>query len=89
VKIQQFLALLDVKVASGASYEPRRVSDKVLSKLSESLDFIVVLISGTGESMWTRDEIASVIGRGVAVIPIVEEGANFAPGLFGDLEHSV
>lgn len=85
--ILQFLSLLDVQVISGASYEPRRISDKVLSKLSGALDFILVLITQSGESMWTRDEIASAIGRGIAVIPVVEEGANFAPGLFGDLEY--
>jgi hypothetical protein len=87
LKIQQFLTLLNVQVLSGASYEPRRISDKVLSKLSQqSLDFIAVLITKTGESMWTRDEIASAGSRGIAVIPIVEVGAAFAPGLFGDLE---
>jgi hypothetical protein len=87
LKVQQFLNLLDVEVVSGATYEPRRISEKVLSKLTGSLDFIVVLVSRAGESMWTRDEIATALSQGIAVVPLVENGANFVTGLFGDLEH--
>jgi hypothetical protein len=87
LKVQQFLNLLDVEVVSGASYEPKRISEKVLSKLTGSLDFIVLLVSRAGESMWTRDEIATALSQGIAVVPVVESGASFAAGLFGDLEH--
>jgi hypothetical protein len=87
LKVQQFLALLDVEVLSGASYEPKRVSEKVLSRLTESLDFVVVLVLRDGESMWTRDEITTASSQGLAVVPLVEKGARFSPGLFGDLEH--
>src|SRR5687767_2742023 len=33
LNIQRFLTLLDVEVTTGAAYEPRRISDKVLDKL--------------------------------------------------------
>ena len=87
MRVQQFLTLLDVEVLTGASYEPRRVSEKVLGKLREPLDFIVVLVNRDGETMWTRDEIAAALHRGIAVVPLVERDAKFSPGLFGDLEY--
>jgi hypothetical protein len=84
-KLERFLALLDVDVVTGAGYEPRSVVAKIRDKLGSSdLDFLVLLISKNGESMWTRDEIAMAK---VPVIPIVEDGAKFEPGLFGDLEY--
>jgi hypothetical protein len=87
LRIQQFLGLLDVEVLSGANYEPRQVSEKVLSKLREPLDFIVLLITGAGESMWTRDEIGTAIHQGIGLVPVVEKGAKFDPGLFADVEY--
>lgn len=87
LKIQQFLTLLNVEVLSGATYEPRQVSEKVLSRLREPLDLIVLLITSNGESMWTRDEIGTAIHRGIALVPLVEKGAKFEPGLFADVEY--
>jgi hypothetical protein len=87
LKIQQFLALLNVDVLSGATYEPRQVSEKVLSRLREPLDLIILLIMSNGESMWTRDEIGTAIHRGIALVPLVEKGAKFESGLFADVEH--
>ncbi len=86
LRLQQFLSLLDIEVLTGASYEPRRISEKVLSKLNAELDFIVLLVTNEGESLWTRDEVASAVQKKLAVIPIVEDGATFEPGLFGDIE---
>ncbi len=86
-KIQQFLRLLGVEVITGESYEPRKVSEKVLSRLREHLDFIVIIIASGGESLWTRDEISTAFSRGISVIPVVERGASFEQGLFGDLEY--
>jgi hypothetical protein len=87
LKIQQFLTLLNVDVLSGATYEPRQVSEKVLSRLREPLDLIILLIMSNGESMWTRDEIGTAIHRGIALVPLVEKGAKFESGLFADVEH--
>ncbi len=86
LRLQQFLSLLDIEVLTGASYEPRRISEKVLSKLNAELDFIILLVTTEGESLWTRDEVASAVQKKLAVIPIVEDGVTFEPGLFGDIE---
>lgn len=88
LRIQQFLNLIGVEVLTGASYEPRQVSEKVLSKLREPLDFIVLLVTRTGESMWTRDEIGTAVHKGIALVPLVEQGSTFAKGLFADVEYA-
>ena len=87
LRIQQFLALCDVDVVTGEAYEPRQVTEKVLSRLDRQHDFIVLLITLDGESMWTRDEIGMVIHSKIALVPIVEDGAKFEQGLFGNVEY--
>ena len=87
LRLQQFLSILNVEVLTGANYEPRQVSEKVLSKLREPLDFVVILITSAGESMWTRDEVGAAIHKGLALVPLVEKGTKFEPGLFADIEH--
>jgi len=87
LRINQFLTLLNVEVLSGSSYEPRQVSEKVLSKLRQPLDFILLLITADGESMWTRDEIGAALHRGIALVPLVEVGATLQPGLLADIEY--
>jgi hypothetical protein len=87
LRINQFLTLLNVEVLSGSTYEPRQVSEKVLSKLKQPLDFIVLLITAEGESMWTRDEIGAALHRGIALVPLVEVGATLQPGLLADIEY--
>lgn len=87
LRLQHFLNLLGVRVTTGASYEPRRVTDKILSKLKNPMDFIVVLVTEEGESFWTRDETGVAIHRGLPLIPVVQKGASFAQGLFGDVEY--
>jgi hypothetical protein len=87
LRVQEFLKLLDVEVRTGNRYEPRQVSEKVLSILREPFDCIVLLITANGESMWTRDEINTAIHKGIHLIPLVEKGVTFQPGLFADLEY--
>lgn len=84
--LQRFLDLLNVEVLTGRSYEPRSVSEKVSDRLA-GLDFLVLIVGLDGESLWTRDEIATARAGGVYVVPLVAEGALFAGGLFGDLEY--
>jgi hypothetical protein len=86
LRVQRFLALLGVDVVTGDRYEPRSVSQKVQERLSGPLDFLVMLVLANGESFWTRDEITTARAAGIHVIPVVEEGSKFEPGLFGDLE---
>ena len=84
--IQAFLNALGIEVVTGQGYEPRSVSSKVAERLSR-VDAVVLLVGADGESPWTRDEVAQASAMGAAVIPIVEDGAAFSPGLFGDLEY--
>jgi hypothetical protein len=87
IRLQHFLTLLDVEVITGNAYEPRPISVKVLDRLSGPLDFVILLVDSEGESMWTRDEIASTKNRGIPLIPIVQADTKFEPGIFGDLEY--
>lgn len=86
-KLKDFLALLGIEVVTGTTYEPRPLSQKIMERLKDDLDFVVLLIGHDGESPWTRDEIASAKHRMIPLVPIVEDGASFSPGLFGDLEY--
>lgn len=85
-KVEHFLRLLGVDVITAAAYEPRRISDKVLQQMNQSLDFQVLLVPAEGESAWLRDEINQARTKGLYVIPLVHEDAKFDAGLFGDLE---
>jgi hypothetical protein len=87
LKLQRFLTLLNVEVITGDKYEPRGISEKVLSKLASPLDFLIIFIARDGESYWTRDEIAYARHEGLPVIPIVQDDKQFTPGIFGDLEY--
>jgi len=50
-----------------------------------SVDFgILVVTTDDGESFWTRDEINQLPPG--TLIPVVEEGAHFESGMFGDHE---
>jgi hypothetical protein len=86
-KLKDFLTLLGIDVVTGTTYEPRPVSQKVMERLKDDLDFVVLLIGHDGESLWTRDEIASAKHKMIPLVPIVENGVSFSPGLFGDLEY--
>ena len=86
-RLQDFLTLLGIDVVTGNTYEPRPVSQKVMERLEDDLDFVVLLIGQDGESFWTRDEIAAAKQKKIPLVPIVEEGMNFSSGLFGDLEY--
>lgn len=56
LRLEHFVNLLGVRVTTGASYEPRPVTDNILSKLKDPMNFIVVLVTEEGESFSTRDK---------------------------------
>lgn len=85
--LEKFLTLLDINVITGQSYEPRKVSEKVLSKLENNIDFVLYLITGESESFWTRDELVIGSQKGYYSIPLVEKGSKFTGGIFSDLEY--
>lgn len=86
-EVERFLQLQGVEVLTGRSYEPRRVEDKVRSRLGSALDFVVYLVTASGDSSWLRDEGSEARAAGIRVIPLVEEGAKFEAGLFGNVEY--
>jgi len=85
-KLHSFLIRLGIDVVTGDTYEPRPVSQKIMGRLDDDLDFIVLLAGGDGESFWTRDEIATAKHKMIPLVPVIEAGGRFEPGLFGDLE---
>jgi hypothetical protein len=86
-QVRHFLELLDVRVITGQGYEPKPINEKVRERLQESLDFVVVIEVTERKSAWTRDEIARAQQPGVFLIPLVEQGATFDRGIFGDHEY--
>jgi hypothetical protein len=84
--LKEFLNLIDIEVESGLDYEPRRISDKVISKLESNIDFVIYLIIGD-ESYWTRDEIVVGTQMGYILIPLFIKGVKFTAGIFADLEY--
>lgn len=86
-EVKEFLQLLGLNVLTGQGYEPKPISDKVRSRLAGSVDIVVVLEVAGSKSSWTRDEIAKAQQPGVYLIPLVESGASFDRGIFGDHEY--
>nr|VFJ71015.1 MAG: hypothetical protein BECKFW1821C_GA0114237_102549 [Candidatus Kentron sp. FW] len=86
LELTRFLELLNIKVISGAGYEPRRVQDKVMARLEQPHDLFISLITADGESAWTRDELGVALGRGHAVILLVEREAQLGEGILGSWE---
>jgi hypothetical protein len=85
--VKQLLELLGVRVITGQGYEPMPVNEKVRSRLAENIDLIVVIETAGIKSSWTRDEMARAQNPGVFLIPLVENGAVFEAGIFGDHEY--
>jgi hypothetical protein len=85
-QVKHFLELLDVRVITGQGYEPQPISEKVRSRLTQPLDMIVMIEAASGTSTWTRDEIARAQLPNVHLIPLVEDGASFEAGIYGDHE---
>lgn len=85
--VQRFLELVGVRVTTGQGYEPKPISEKVRDRLRQSTDVVVLIVVNGPPSMWTRDEIARAQQPGVYLIPLVEIGATFESGIFGDHEY--
>lgn len=86
IEVKHFLELIGVEVVTGEHFEPRGIGEKVRELLSTDLDFGILIIAKTGESMWTRDEVNKLWNEEKYVIVLVIEGASFSPGLQSDLE---
>lgn len=86
-QVRHFLELLDVDVVTGEDYEPRPVEEKVRARLEGEFDFLLVIEPAERTSLWTRDELARSQWRDrVRPILLVEHGATFQPGIYGNIE---
>jgi len=85
-QVKHYLGLLGVTVITGQGYEPKPIAEKVRARLSEKLDLVVVIEVAERKSSWTRDEMARAQTPGVFLIPLIEQGAKFDQGIYGDHE---
>lgn len=85
-QVERLLQALNVRVVTARPHEPRPIQEKVGDILADPFDLIVLIVAGTGESAWTRDEIAAATAKGAFVVPLVERPLKFERGLLGDLE---
>ncbi len=86
-RLKRLLEQIDVEWASAEQYEPRKIEEKVKAKLRADITLVITVISRVGQSMWLRDEIADANARNLPVIVLVERGAEFEAGIFGNLEY--
>lgn len=86
-EVARFLTLLDVRVITGKGYEPKPITEKVRDRLSQGINFIVLIEVAEKKSSWTRDEIAATQDPDVFLVPLVEEGATFDAGIYGNHEY--
>lgn len=86
-RLKRLLAAVHIEFLTGEQFEPRRIEDKVKARLRADVDFLVAVITKTGESKWIRDEIADANSRGLWIVLLLEEGATFDKGIFGTLEY--
>jgi hypothetical protein len=83
--LQRFLQQIEVDVISGRDYEPRGVTEKVRARL-DTADFGISILTEGSPVTWCRDELGHLRSRKRPIIPLLESGAEFVPGLFGDQE---
>jgi hypothetical protein len=86
-RLKRLLAAVQIEWLTGEQFEPRRIEDKVKSRLRADVDFVIAVISKAGESKWIRDELADANARGLWIVLLLEEGATFDKGIFGSLEY--
>lgn len=85
-EIMKFLELQGIKGVTAEKFEPRSISSQVSELLNSEIDFLILIVAEDGESMWTRDEIATMRAKGKPIIVLVSEASTFEQGIFGDLE---
>ena len=84
-ELSRFLEALGITVVNPSVYEPRPITAKVRDKISRA-DFIVQIITSSGQSAWTSTEAGAATTMSLPVVPLIEDGVTFEPGLLGDLE---
>lgn len=85
--LKRMLTALNIEWITGEQFEPRRIEDKVKARLRADVNFLIGVITKDGQSNWIRDELGDANSRGLLVILLKEEGANFDSGIFGNVEY--
>jgi hypothetical protein len=88
LELRNFMELAGFKFISGLGYEPRSVSAKVLERLTGKLDLFVVIFASGADSAWLHQEIGVAKGRGLPIMVLREDGAQFDEGLLSDIEYA-
>ena len=69
------------------TYEPLQITEKISAHLESENDFVLNLITATGETIWTRDEVVFAHALGIPVIRLKEQTAEVERGILGDIEY--
>ena len=85
-ELRDFFELLGVGFVSGLGYEPRPISEKVLSRLNEPISLFVVLFTRSENQDWLQQEIGIAKGRNLPVMVLIEDGVDFKSGILSDNE---
>lgn len=88
LELRNFLELADLEFVSGLGYEPRSVSEKVLDRLTGSIDLFLVIFTIGGDSAWLHQEIGVAKARGLPIVVLREATASFNEGLLSDIEYA-
>ena len=85
-ELARFLSLLDIHCESGRAFSPRRVSDKVNSRLAKH-DLFVAIASPQEDYTWITQEIATAAALNKHVFVLKESGVDLKEGILGDHEY--
>lgn len=85
-ELREFMELVGLEFVSGLGFEPRSISEKVLERLSATLDIFVILFSASGDSSWLNQEIGVAKARNLPILVLKEDGSDVNSGMLGDTE---
>jgi len=88
-ELKEFLDLCNINVISGLGYEPRSVSEKVLSRLTQKIDLFILINSLSGDSAWINQEIGVAKSKNIPIVVLNEERTDEKSSLLGDNEYII
>lgn len=85
-QLTKVFSLLGFEVATGEGYAPESVSSKVRRRLAAQ-EIAVAIISERDDLTWLIQEATAAEFSNKPLILLVEDGVDFKPGIFGDIEY--
>lgn len=85
-QLTKILNLLGFEVATGEGFSTEKVSTKIKRRLLAK-ELVIAIVSPKDDNTWLIQEMAGADFLGKPLIPLVEEGAQFKPGVLGDIEY--